>query len=91
MMEAAPTASFVVAQPEFLLQFLIIPFDDPAMFGQMNEFYQGGVGRQSGEPVLGWFRFPGRPFDQQPFFWMRLGSPVVSVRGTHAHGGKAGV
>ena len=38
MMKAAPTASLVVAQPEFLLQFLVIPFDDPAMFGQMHKF-----------------------------------------------------
>ena len=48
MMEAAPTASFVVAQAEFLLQFLIVPFDDPAVFGQMHQFNQGDIGRQSG-------------------------------------------
>ena len=43
MMEAAPTASFVVTQAEFLLQFLIIPFDNPAMFGQMHQFLQGNI------------------------------------------------
>jgi hypothetical protein len=48
MMEAAPTASFVVAQAEFLLQLLVIPFDDPAVFGQMHEFHQGDVGWKSG-------------------------------------------
>ena len=40
MMKSPPTASFVVAQAEFLLQFLVIPFDDPAMFGQVHEFHQ---------------------------------------------------
>ena len=48
MMKAAPTTSFVVAQPEFLLQFLIIPFDYPAMFGEMHEVHQGDVRRKSG-------------------------------------------
>jgi hypothetical protein len=91
MMKAAPTTSFVVAQPEFLLQFLIIPFNNPAMFGQMHEFHQGGVGRKSGQPVLGWFGFPDWPFDQQPFFRMWVRSPVVAMRGAHPHGGKAGL
>ena len=91
MMKAAPTASFVVAQAEFLLQFLVIPFDDPAMFGQLHQFLQGSIGRQGGQPVFGGFGFPLRPFDQQPFFRMRFGSPVVAMRGTHPHGGKAGL
>ena len=47
MMEAAPSASFVVAQPEFLFEFLIIPFDNPAMFGQMHQLQKGGIGGQS--------------------------------------------
>ena len=48
MMKAAPAASFVVAQPEFLLQLLIIPFDDPPMFGQVHQFPETHVRRQSG-------------------------------------------
>jgi hypothetical protein len=48
MMEAAPTTSFVVAQSKFLLQFLIISFDDPAMFAEVYEFHQGDIGRKSG-------------------------------------------
>ena len=89
MMETAPTASFVVAQAEFLFQFLVIPFDDAAMFGQVHEFHQDDIGRKSGQPVFGWFRFPGWPFDQQPFFQMRFRSPVVAMRGAHPQGGKA--
>ena len=49
---------------EFLLQFLIIPFDDPAMFGQVDEFHYRDIVRKRGEPVLGWLRFPRWPFDQ---------------------------
>ena len=34
MMKPAPAPPFVMAEPELLFQFLIIPFDDPALFGQ---------------------------------------------------------
>ena len=91
MMEAAPSTSFVVAQPKFLLQFLIIPFDDPAVFGQVHQFPQVKDRRQGGQPVLGGFRFLGWPFDQQPFFRMWLRAPVVAMRGAHSQGGKAGL
>ncbi len=70
-MKAAPTASLVVAQAEFLLQFLVILFDDPAVFGQVHQFPEIEIRRQRGQPVLGWFRFRGWPFDQPPFFRMR--------------------
>src|SRR4051794_36740774 len=91
MMKASPTASFVMAQAEFLLQFLIIPFDDPAMFGQVDEFHYRDIVRKRGESVLGWLRFLRWPFDQQPFFGMRFRSPVVAMRGTHSQRGKAGL
>ena len=48
MMETSPTTSFVVAQAEFLLQFLVIPLDDPAMFGQVRQFPETNVRGQSG-------------------------------------------
>ena len=48
LFEAAQTTSFVVAQSKFLLQFLIISFDDPAMFAEVYEFRQGDMGRKSG-------------------------------------------
>ena len=37
MMEAAPAASLKVAQSEFLFQFLVVAFDDPALFGQSDK------------------------------------------------------
>jgi hypothetical protein len=48
MMKATPTASFVVTQTEFLLQFLIIPLDNPAVFGHVHQFDKCGRRRQSG-------------------------------------------
>ena len=83
MMETAPTTSFVVTQPEFLLQFLVISLDDPAMLAHVNEFHQGGAGGKSGEPILGWFRFRGRPLDQQPFFRAWLGQLGVAMCRSH--------
>jgi hypothetical protein len=46
MMETAPAAAFEVAQSEFLFQFFIIAFDDPALFGQSDKVAQSDVFRQ---------------------------------------------
>jgi hypothetical protein len=43
MMKTPPSPSFVVTQAEFLFQFLIVPLDDPAMFGHVHEFDQRGI------------------------------------------------
>ncbi len=37
VMKAAPAAAFEVAQAEFLFQFLVIAFDDPALFRQSDQ------------------------------------------------------
>jgi hypothetical protein len=55
MVEPAPASTFIVAKSQFLLQFLVVSFDDPAMFGQAHQIGKRGVGGQSGEPVLGGF------------------------------------
>ena len=46
-----------MAQPQFLLEFLIVPFNNPAVFGQLNQILEFGVGRHRRELVLGRFRF----------------------------------
>lgn len=85
MMEAAPAAPLVMAEPEFLLQFLVIPLDAPAQLGEIDETLEGDVVRQRREPVFRrLFRVLG-PLDQQPFFAMGL----VAMGGAHAHAGKA--
>jgi len=48
VVKASPTSAFVMPQPEFLFQFLIITFDDPAMLGCPHQFTQGGSFRQCG-------------------------------------------
>src|SRR6476619_6408176 len=58
MMKAAPSASFIVAEPEFLLQFLIVALDPPAQFGEIDEIPQRHIGWQTGQPILRRFGCP---------------------------------
>src|SRR3954470_19613746 len=51
MMKAAPAASFIMIEPKFLLEILIIPLNPPAQFGRVNQIDQGDRGRQGREPV----------------------------------------
>jgi hypothetical protein len=54
MMKAAPASSFVLAQPEFLFEFLIIALDDPTLFGQRDQILQIAVaGRVDSQYLLG--------------------------------------
>ena len=68
VVQPAPSAPFIMAQAEFLLQVLIITLDAPAQFGGIDQPRKAGIGRQGGQPVFGWFRLLGGPFHQQPFF-----------------------
>ena len=45
MVKSAPIPAFIVPQPQFLLEFFIIAFDDPAMFGQLDQRLQSGGSR----------------------------------------------
>src|SRR3954454_11334166 len=90
MMKTAPSSAFVVTQAEFLLQFLIIALNNPALFGDSHQIPEFGLGRQCGNPV---FRRPGflfRPFETQPLFRMWFGLPVVTMCRTDSECGKAG-
>jgi hypothetical protein len=60
MMKSAPAACFIVAEPEFLLQFLIVALNPPAQLGQIDEIPQRHNGRQSGQPALREFGRPHR-------------------------------
>ena len=40
VVKAAPAAAFKMAKAEFLLQFLVIAFDDPTLFGQGHQIAQ---------------------------------------------------
>jgi hypothetical protein len=45
MVEAEPVAAFEMSQSQLLLQFLVIPFDDPPVLGHLNESFEYGMGR----------------------------------------------
>jgi hypothetical protein len=44
MMEASPASAFVVTEPDFLLEFLVVPFNAPAQLGEVDEV-GGGLRR----------------------------------------------
>ncbi|CAD6561396.1 hypothetical protein LMG28727_07422 [Paraburkholderia kirstenboschensis] len=52
VMKSAPPSTFVVPQPQFLLQILVVPFNAPAHMCGRHELRQAGVGRQIGEVVF---------------------------------------
>jgi hypothetical protein len=41
VVEAAPSAAFEMAEPDLLLEFLIVPFDAPAQFSFISELPAG--------------------------------------------------
>ena len=45
VVKAAPASSFVVIEPEFLLEFLIVALDPPAQFGRFHERREGRIRR----------------------------------------------
>ena len=49
MMKAAPTSSFIMIEPKFLLEILIIPLNPPAQLGHVNQIDQGDRRRQGRE------------------------------------------
>ena len=89
MMEAAPAASLIVSQAQFLFQLLIIALDPPAQFGQIDQAIEGDVRRDGGQPVFGGLGVALGSFEQQPFLIPRLGPPLVTMGGPHPNPGKA--
>jgi hypothetical protein len=66
MVEATPSTPFEVAEPNLLLEFLIIALDAPAQFGDVDETAQGDVLWQGRKPVFSRLVLALRPLDQQP-------------------------
>ena len=66
MMKSAPTSSFKMSQPQFLLQLFVIALDDPTLLGQADQVRSlVSAGRVDSQYLVGsasWLR----PFDQQP-------------------------
>src|SRR5450631_722094 len=91
MVKPAPVTAFKVPQPQFLFQLFIVPFDDPAVFGHLDQSFELGVQWQRRYPVLSRFFLPSRPFDQQPFLRVWLRFLVVPMSWAYANGGEAGL
>src|SRR5438552_8759850 len=52
MVEAWPSASFVVPKPDLLLEILVVALDAPAHLGDVDEPAEGGALGQRCEPVF---------------------------------------
>jgi hypothetical protein len=81
MVEAAPAAAFIAAEPNLFLQFQIIALDPPAEFGRIDHALQQDVGWQCEEPIVVRFGCFLRPLDQQPFFRGRSHPQAGKSRG----------
>ena len=90
MMKATPAPSLVVAQAKLLLKLLIVPFNAPAHFGDLDQIHKRVVSRQRRQPILGRFCLIYRPLDQQPLLCTWRTKPLlVPMRSPHSHSGKA--
>ena len=89
MMKPAPVATFIMTQAELLFQFLVVAFDDPAVFGAMHEFFQTGIVSEIGKPVFGGLGCAAGPLDQHSLFDEGRPVPAVALCGADASGGEA--
>jgi hypothetical protein len=48
MVKSAPASPFIMTETQFLLEFFIIPLDDPAMFGQAHQVSNFGLRGERG-------------------------------------------
>src|SRR5580698_3176245 len=82
MMKPAPTSSLEMPQPQFLLQFFVVAFDDPTQLGQEDQVPEFCFRRHGGQPILGGFGFSLRPLDEQPLFRTRFCTLLIPMRRT---------
>src|SRR6266849_6563578 len=68
MMEATPSAPFIMPEPDLLLELLIIALDAPAQLGSVDQIAECDAARQGREPIFGRLLLALGPLDQQPFF-----------------------
>src|SRR5712672_4516129 len=87
MMETRPSASLVVAEPDFLLELLVIALDAPAHFGDVDQTSEGNLLVEGREPILGGLRLALGPLDQQRLLGSFCGAP--DGRGAHPHASEA--
>jgi len=64
MVEAAPSPSFKMSQANLLLEFLIVAFDPPSQFGNVDELMERDVLRTRRQPIFDRLLLAIRPFNQ---------------------------
>jgi len=91
MMESPPAAPLIVPQAKLLLQLFVIPLNDPSLLRRRYQCRQVGIRRKAPQPVLRWFRFACRPFDQQPLLRQRFTPFIIPIRRPDTHCRKTGL
>src|SRR5713226_7816746 len=84
MMEATPSAPFIMPEPDLLLELLIIALDAPAQLGGVDQIAECDAARQGRKPVLGRLLLALGPLDQQPFFG-RFAGPLMARCNVNTH------
>src|SRR5215831_19553000 len=82
MVEAAPSPSFKMSQPDLLLEFLIVAFDPPSQLGNVDELTECDVFRKRRQPIFDRLLLAFGPFNQQPLLRPTVGEPVICATRT---------
>src|ERR1700685_2059336 len=88
MMKSAPTSSLEMPQTQFLFQFFIVAFDDPAELGEADQVRDFRLHRQGRQPILAGFSFSLRPLDKQPLLGTRFRTLLIPMRRTDPDSGE---
>src|SRR5215207_683803 len=83
MVKAAPAASFIVPEPDLLLELLIVALDAPAQLGEVDQIAERDIWRNRREPIFGRLLLSFRPLDQQPLF-SAFSAPLMPVSNVNA-------
>ncbi len=85
VMESAPASAFVVSQPYFLLEVLVVALDALAHLGFKHDALQRHVLSQRGQPIFHRFLLAFGPLDDKPFFGAQLRAPVPAMGGAQTN------
>jgi hypothetical protein len=79
MVNPFPPSAFEMSETQFLLEFLMVAFEDPAILGQCHKLFEANRCGHRSEPLFRRIDFGLRPFHEQPFFGPRLGVPNIAI------------
>ena len=90
MVEAPPSSPFEMSQPNFLLEFLIVALDPPSQLGDIDELTELDIFRQASRTNILSALYRHRAIRSAAIPPAGcLDDPVISMRNTNAHTGKA--